>query len=126
MISADVATRLGCDAVVISGKYTEDRRRGRGAAVLLAAKRRGLSAGEWARAHDIDGRSLNAWLTCLVSSDQGLLGAEQVSHKKHGDLSVVTIQKQTAPGENALDATHVYWTNLIGSVERRARAMVTP
>lgn len=28
---------------------------------LLAAKRRGLSAGEWARAHDIDGRSLRAW-----------------------------------------------------------------
>jgi hypothetical protein len=28
---------------------------------LLAAKRKGLSAGEWARAHDIDGRSLNAW-----------------------------------------------------------------
>lgn len=28
---------------------------------LLAAKRRGLSAGEWARGHGIDGRSLNAW-----------------------------------------------------------------
>ena len=28
---------------------------------LLAAKRKGLSAGEWAREHDIDGRSLNAW-----------------------------------------------------------------
>ncbi len=28
---------------------------------LLAAERRGLSAGEWARAHGIDGRSLRAW-----------------------------------------------------------------
>ena len=28
---------------------------------LLAAKRRGLSAGQWARGHGIDGRSLNAW-----------------------------------------------------------------
>jgi hypothetical protein len=28
---------------------------------LLAAKRRGWSAGEWARAHGIDGRSLHAW-----------------------------------------------------------------
>ncbi len=29
---------------------------------LLAAKRAGRSAGEWARAHGIDGRSLHAWL----------------------------------------------------------------
>jgi hypothetical protein len=28
---------------------------------LLAASREGLSAGEWARAHGIDGRSLHAW-----------------------------------------------------------------
>ncbi len=28
---------------------------------IQAAKRRGLSAGEWARAHGIDGRSLRAW-----------------------------------------------------------------
>ena len=28
---------------------------------LLAASRGGLSAGEWARAHGIDGRSLHAW-----------------------------------------------------------------
>jgi len=32
---------------------------------LLAAKRAGLSAGEWARAHGIDGRSLHAWLVNL-------------------------------------------------------------
>lgn len=28
---------------------------------LRAAERRGLSAGEWARAHGVDGRSLHAW-----------------------------------------------------------------
>jgi hypothetical protein len=28
---------------------------------LLTASREGLSAGEWARAHGIDGRSLHAW-----------------------------------------------------------------
>ena len=28
---------------------------------IQAAKRRGQSAGEWARAHGIDGRSLRAW-----------------------------------------------------------------
>lgn len=28
---------------------------------LRAAKRRGVSAGEWARAHGIDARSLHAW-----------------------------------------------------------------
>lgn len=28
---------------------------------VLAAKRAGQSAGEWARAHGIDGRSLHAW-----------------------------------------------------------------
>lgn len=32
---------------------------------LLAAKRAGRSAGEWARAHGIDGRSLHAWLVNL-------------------------------------------------------------
>lgn len=29
---------------------------------VLAAKRAGQSAGEWARAHGIDGRSLHAWM----------------------------------------------------------------
>lgn len=32
---------------------------------LGAAKRRGLSAGEWAREHGVDGRSLRAWQTNL-------------------------------------------------------------
>ena len=41
------------------GRKIEDERDAR--RCLLAAKREGLSAGEWARAHDIDGRSLHAW-----------------------------------------------------------------
>ncbi len=37
----------------------EDERDAR--ACLKAAKAAGLSAGEWARQHGVDGRSLNAW-----------------------------------------------------------------
>jgi len=44
---------------VANGRKIEDEAEAR--RFLLAAKRRGLSAGEWARAHDIDGRSLRAW-----------------------------------------------------------------
>ena len=32
---------------------------------LAAARRAGVAAGEWARAHGIDGRSLHAWLVNL-------------------------------------------------------------
>lgn len=32
---------------------------------LLEAKRGGLSAGEWSRAHGVDGRSLHAWQLAL-------------------------------------------------------------
>ncbi len=46
-----------------NGRKIEDEAEAR--RCLLAAKRRGLSAGEWARAHDIDGRSLRAWQTNL-------------------------------------------------------------
>lgn len=35
---------------------------------LLAAKRAGQKAGEWARAHGIDGRSLHAW---KINFEQG-------------------------------------------------------
>jgi hypothetical protein len=44
---------------VAAGRKIEDESEAR--RCLLAAKRRGLSAGEWARAHGIDGRSLHAW-----------------------------------------------------------------
>ena len=36
---------------------------------LRAAKLAGRSAGEWARAHGIDGRSLNAWKVNLARRD---------------------------------------------------------
>ena len=42
-----------------SGRKIEDEAEAR--QCLAAAKRKGLSVGDWARAHDIDGRSLNAW-----------------------------------------------------------------
>lgn len=41
------------------GRKIEDERDAR--RCLLAAKSGNLSAGEWARAHGIDGRSLHAW-----------------------------------------------------------------
>lgn len=42
-----------------SGRKIEDERDAR--RCLLAAKRAGLSAGDWARTQGIDGRSLHAW-----------------------------------------------------------------
>lgn len=47
----------------------EDERDAR--ACLRAARRAGLSAGAWARAHGIDGRSLNAWRVNLGLVDGG-------------------------------------------------------
>jgi hypothetical protein len=41
------------------GRKIEDERDA--ARCLRAAERRGLSAGDWARAHGVDGRSLHAW-----------------------------------------------------------------
>lgn len=42
-----------------AGKKIEDESEAR--RCLQAAKRQGMSAGEWARAHGVDGRSLHAW-----------------------------------------------------------------
>jgi len=44
--------------VAIGRKITDEKEARR---CLSAAKRAGLSAGEWARARGIDGRSLHAW-----------------------------------------------------------------
>ena len=41
------------------GRKIEDEREA--ARCLRAAKRKGMSAGAWARAHGVDGRSLHAW-----------------------------------------------------------------
>lgn len=38
---------------------------------LAAARRSGLSAGEWARAHGVDGRSLHAWQVNLERRGTG-------------------------------------------------------
>jgi hypothetical protein len=43
----------------VVGRKIEDEKEAR--RCLLAAKLGGVSAGDWARAHDIDGRSLHAW-----------------------------------------------------------------
>jgi hypothetical protein len=41
------------------GRKIEDEKEA--ARCLRAAERKGLSAGDWARAHGVDGRSLHAW-----------------------------------------------------------------
>lgn len=41
------------------GRKIEDEREA--VRCLRAAERKGLSAGDWARAHGVDGRSLHAW-----------------------------------------------------------------
>ena len=60
---------------------------------LLAAKRAGLSAGEWARAHGIDGRSLHAWLVNL--EQRTTLGPTPVAHAL---VEVVPDAEHVAPG----------------------------
>ncbi len=42
-----------------TGRKIEDEREA--VRCLRAAERKGLSAGDWARAHGVDGRSLHAW-----------------------------------------------------------------
>ena len=44
---------------------------------LRAAAHAGLSAGEWGRAHGIDGRSLRAWRVTVEPSYQGRLAARR-------------------------------------------------
>ena len=46
------------------GRKIEDEREA--VRCLRAAERRGLGAGEWARVHGVDGRSLNAWRVNLA------------------------------------------------------------
>lgn len=46
------------------GRKIEDEREA--VRCLRAAERRGLSAGDWARAHGVDGRSLHAWQVNLA------------------------------------------------------------
>ena len=55
------AVRLGrnTEVAVAPGRKIESESEAR--RCIQAAKRRGESAGEWARAHGIDGRSLRAW-----------------------------------------------------------------
>jgi transposase-like protein len=50
----------------------EDERDAR--ACLKAAKAAGLSAGQWAREHGVDGRSLNAWRINLAERGAGPRG----------------------------------------------------
>jgi hypothetical protein len=54
---------------VAAGKKIEDESEAR--RCLSAARRSGLSAGEWARAQGIDGRSLHAWQMNLERGGSG-------------------------------------------------------
>ena len=49
------------------GRKIEDEREA--VRCLRAAERAGLSAGEWARAHGVDGRSLHAWQMNIARRD---------------------------------------------------------
>ena len=66
MIPAIAPCKLGRDAEVpvASGRKIKDETEAR--RCLRAANLAGCSAGEWARAHDIDGRSLNSWKVNLA------------------------------------------------------------
>lgn len=63
---------------------------------LLAAKRRGLSAGEWAREHGIDGRSLRAWRMNL-----GRRGEAAPRRRKPGTPRALVELVPSTPGGNA-------------------------
>ena len=66
MISAIAPCKLGREAEVpvASGRKIKDESEAR--RCLRAANLAGRSAGEWARAHGIDGRSLNSWKVNLA------------------------------------------------------------
>jgi transposase-like protein len=54
---------------VASGRKIEDEKEA--LRCLAAARRSGLSAGEWARDHGVDGRSLHAWQVNLQRRGTG-------------------------------------------------------
>lgn len=58
---------------VTSGRKIEDEAEAR--RCPTAAKRKGLRVGDWARAHDIYARSLNAWRTATAKGKGGGDGA---------------------------------------------------
>lgn len=66
MIPVSAPCKLGRDAEVpvASGRKIRDETEAR--RCLRAASLAGRSAGEWARAHGIDGRSLNSWKVNLA------------------------------------------------------------
>ena len=61
MIPGVEPCKLARDAEVASGAWTEDRGRERSPPVPARSEACRLQRGEWARAHGIDGRSLNVW-----------------------------------------------------------------
>ncbi len=51
--------------------------------------------------------------------------ADKVVGRKHSSLGN-PFQKAATPGGIALDATHVYWSNVTGTVERAQRSVILP
>jgi hypothetical protein len=61
---------------------------------LRAAERAGLTAGEWAREHGIDGRSLNAWRMNLARR-------ARVEHRTDFEPRLVELVPGPGPGREA-------------------------
>jgi hypothetical protein len=79
-----------------AGRKIEDESEAR--RCLLAAKRQGLSAGEWSRAHGIDGRSLRAWQTNLERR-QGVTARARKPRARPATSALVELVP-TTPGVN--------------------------
>jgi hypothetical protein len=70
---------------------------------LRAAERRGLSAGDWARAHGVDGRSLHAWQMNLARRGTSALPRRRKTRAKataaaHALVALVPAATVVAPG----------------------------
>lgn len=83
-----------------AGRKIEDEREAR--RCLRAAERRGLSAGAWARAHGVDGRSLHAWAMNIAR--RGVPAARRRAQRAPGPAAhalVELVPTATPPGPMA-------------------------
>jgi hypothetical protein len=84
------------------GRKIEDEREA--VRCLRAAERKGLSAGDWARAHGVDGRSLHAWQMNLARrgttwpAKRRKAPAVKRRRAAHGLIELVPAVAPAAPG----------------------------
>ena len=84
------------------GRKIEDEREA--LRCLRAAEREGLSAGEWGRAHGIDGRSLRAWKMNIGRRGAPARSRKQRPKPSRARHALIELIPATAPAATGADA----------------------